>query len=147
MYRLKGGELQVFLVHMGGPFWAKKDEGAWSIPKGEFSDDEEALSAACREFFEETGFPPDGNFIPLSAIKQSGGKVIYSWAMEGDADPSLIKSNMFELEWPPRSGKMKLFPEVDRAAWFPLEQARVKILKGQQPLLDELITVMKYRTK
>lgn len=140
MYRDSRGCLEVFLVHPGGPFWAKKDLSAWSIPKGEFTADEEPLEAARREFEEETGIsvPAGGTFVPLTPIRQSGGKVVSAWAVEGDCDPSQIRSNTFSVEWPPRSGKKQEFPEVDRAEWFPLEVAREKILKGQLPMLDEL---------
>ena len=138
VYRLRNGNLEVLLVHPGGPFWAKKDEGAWSIPKGEMTEDEDPLKAAKREFFEETGFQIDGNFIALTPVKQAGGKWVYAWAVEGDCDAESIKSNTFSMEWPPRSGKRKEFPEVDRAAWFTLDQAKQKILKGQLSLLEEL---------
>lgn len=143
LYRFKEGELQVFLIHMGGPFWAKKDNGAWSIPKGEFSGNEGALAAAKREFEEETGFSVEGNFIPLPVISRPGKKMIYSWAAEGDCDASAIRSNTFELEWPPHSGKMQQFPEADRAAWFSIQKAKEKILKAQLPLLDELLVALK----
>ncbi len=128
----------MFLVHPGGPFWAKKDEGAWSIPKGEFGEDEDPLEAAKREFLEETGFQIDGNFIALTPVKQLGGKWVYGWAVEGDCDAAAIKSNTFSMEWPPRSAKKEEFPEVDRAAWFTIDQAKQKILKGQLSLLEEL---------
>lgn len=139
LYRFKEGELQVFLVHPGGPFWIKKDEGAWSIPKGEFGDDEDPLVAAKREFFEETGFPMEGNFIPLSPLRQKGGKLVIAFAIEGNLNADAIKSNEFEIEWPPKSGMKKSFPEVDRAAWFALEEATKKILPGQLALLEELL--------
>lgn len=138
LYRKAPNNLEVFLVHPGGPFWAKKDEGAWSIPKGEFPDTEEPLNAAIREFEEETGFSTSGNFVPLSSQKQKGGKVILAWALEGNVNPQEIKSNLFEMEWPPRSGKKQQFPEVDKAAWFTLTEARIKINAGQVPFLDEL---------
>jgi predicted NUDIX family NTP pyrophosphohydrolase len=138
VYRYTPGQPEVFLVHMGGPFWAKKDQGAWSIPKGEFEDEEDPLSAAIREFKEETGSEITGDFHPLEPIKQSGGKIVFAWSIEGDVDASTIKSNLFEMEWPPRSGIKKMFPEVDRAAWFSFSEAREKIIKGQQPLLDQL---------
>jgi predicted NUDIX family NTP pyrophosphohydrolase len=139
LYRFKEGELQVFLIHPGGPFWIKKDDGAWSIPKGEFlSEEEDAFAAAKREFYEETGFAIEGNLIPLSPLRQKGGKLVVAFAMEGNAAADAIKSNEFEMEWPPKSGKMKSFPEADRAAWFPLEDARRKILQSQLPLIDEL---------
>jgi len=146
LFRIRNKSLEVFLVHMGGPFWAKKDEGAWSIPKGEFTNEEEPLNAAIREFTEETGFTIDGDFIKLQPLKQSGGKIIYSWAVEGDCDPSEVKSNMFEMEWPPRSGQKKLFPEADRAAWFSPEAANTKIIKSQQSLIAELELLLKKTT-
>jgi predicted NUDIX family NTP pyrophosphohydrolase len=131
--------LEVLLVHPGGPFWAKRDEGAWSIPKGEFSEDEDALSAARREFEEELGqAPPDGPFIELGTIKQADGKLVTAWAVLGDFDLTTMRSNTFEIEWPPRSGLMKSFPEVDRAQWFDLDTARKKILPAQRPLLDQI---------
>jgi len=138
MYRFIGNSLEVFLVHPGGPFWAKKDLGAWSIPKGEYSEGEDPLHAARREFQEETGFVAEGQFIPLRPVTQPGGKIVLAWALEGDCDPRKIASNPFRMEWPPKSGKYREFPEVDRAEWFPLELAREKILKGQRSLLDEL---------
>jgi predicted NUDIX family NTP pyrophosphohydrolase len=137
MYRRRGTEVEVFLIHPGGPFWARKDDGAWSIPKGEFTE-EEPLAAAQREFQEETGFAPAGDFEPLTPIRQAGGKVVYAWSVEGDCDANAIVSNTFTMEWPPHSGQQRTFPEVDQAGWFSLPQARDKILKSQQPLLDEL---------
>lgn len=125
-------------MHPGGPYWAKKDEGAWSVPKGEFGDDEDPLTAARREFEEETGFTAVGELIPLEPLRQPGGKVVYAWAMRQDLDPSGLKSNTFSLEWPPRSGRQQEFPEVDRAAWFPIESARRKILQGQVGFLAQL---------
>jgi len=139
LYRIAGGRAEVFLVHPGGPFWAKKDDGAWSIPKGEFADGEEPLEAARREFKEETGFPIEGALTPLSPVKQPGGKTVYAWAVEGDVDADAIRSNTFSMEWPKGSAKTKSFPEIDRAAWFDLDAAaRVKILKGQLGLLEQL---------
>jgi len=138
MYRRRNGLLEVFLVHPGGPFWAKKDLGAWSIPKGEYADLEEPLAAAKREFEEETGIRPEGHFVPLKTIKQPGGKTVLTWAFEGDGDAAAIKSNTFSMEWPPHSGRQQDFPEVDRAGWFNIETAKQKILKGQSPILDEL---------
>lgn len=129
---------EVLLVHPGGPFWAKRDDGAWSIPKGEIEPDEDPLMAARREFEEETGFQAVGDPIPLDPLRQSGGKLVFAWAMRGDCDPSRLKSNTFSMEWPPKSGTKREFPEVDRAAWFPIETARRKILKGQAPLIAEL---------
>jgi predicted NUDIX family NTP pyrophosphohydrolase len=138
LYRVANKNLEVFLIHPGGPFWAKKDDGAWSIPKGEFEDDEEPLSAAKREFEEETGIKISGEFIQLNPIKQKSGKIVYAWAVEGDIDPVKIKSNSFEIEWPPKSGKMKSFPEIDKAAWFNLSDALTKINVGQMSLIKEL---------
>jgi predicted NUDIX family NTP pyrophosphohydrolase len=138
MFRRNAGTLEVLLAHSGGPFWASKDEGAWTIPKGEFDGDEEALSAAKREFEEETGTAPTGHFIPLEPLRQPTGKVIYAWAVEGEFDPSTLKSNLFAMEWPPKSGRYEDFPEVDRAEWFAMEAAARKMLSGQRPFLDEL---------
>ena len=138
LHRLRGSGIEVFLVHPGGPFWAKKDARAWSIPKGEFEVGQDPLEAAKREFKEETGFAVEGNFIELTPVKQPGGKVVYAWAVMGDCEAESIKSNTFSLEWPPRSGKRKEFPEVDRAGWFTPEVAREKILKGQLNFLEEL---------
>ena len=143
MYRYRDLSLEVFLVHPGGPFWAKKDEGAWSIPKGEYADEEDPLTAAKREFEEETGCEAAGDFIPLSPLKQPGGKVISAWAFEGDCRADTIKSNTFTLEWPPRSGRQAQFPEVDRAAWFSIEQAKKMILKGQVDFIEELCALVK----
>jgi len=140
LYRNAGGRIEVFLAHPGGPFWAKKDDGAWSIPKGEFTDGEEPLEAAKREFQEETSFPIEGTFIPLNPVKQPGGKTVYAWAVEGDIDAGAIRSNTFSMEWPKGSSKTKSFPEIDRAGWFVLDLARVKILKGQLGLLEQLST-------
>ncbi|MDO8211908.1 NUDIX domain-containing protein [Conexibacter sp. CPCC 206217] len=138
--RVGGGELEVLLVHPGGPFWAKKDVGAWSIPKGEHGDDEDALAAALREFEEELGTPPSPDAEPqsLGEVRQKGGKLVTAWALAGDLDPELIVSNTFEMEWPPRSGRTQAFPEVDRAGWFTLAQAREKLLPAQLPLLERL---------
>jgi len=138
MYRRRKGVVQVLLIHPGGPFWANKDAGAWSIPKGEFSGDENALTAARREFEEETGFLPAGRFVQLTPVKQPSGKVIHAWALEGDLDATAIRSNTFTLEWPPQSGVHQEFPEVDRAAWFTIEAAKEKIIKGQTDFIDEL---------
>lgn len=140
MYRRVGDSIDVLLVHPGGPFWAKKDAGAWSIPKGEYEPDEEALSAARKEFKEETGFDADGDFIPLAPIKQKGGKIVSAWAVEGSVDADAIQSNTFSMEWPPKSGRQAEFPEVDRAAWFGPAEARLKINSGQAPLVDDLCT-------
>jgi predicted NUDIX family NTP pyrophosphohydrolase len=138
MFRERSGRLEVLLVHPGGPFWKNKDEGAWSIPKGEVADTEDPLSAARREFEEETGFPAEGEAIALSPLKQAGGKVVHAWAVRGDLDPERIRSNSFSLEWPPKSGRTQDFPEVDRAGWFPLDLARRKLLQGQVDFLDQL---------
>jgi len=140
LYKQAGGVLQVFLVHPGGPFWKNKDAGAWSIPKGEFAEGEDALAAARREFAEETGQSLDAAGAPLALtpVRQSGGKLVRAWAIEGDADAEHITSNLCEIEWPPRSGRRMMIPEVDRAAWFGLEEARLRINKGQVALLDEL---------
>jgi predicted NUDIX family NTP pyrophosphohydrolase len=123
---------------MGGPFWAKKDEGAWSIPKGEFEDNEDPFSAAKREFAEETGLSPEGEAVALQPVRQPSGKLIYAWAMRRDVDLAQFRSNTFSMEWPPKSGRYQEFPEVDRAAWLTIEAARHKIVKGQVPFLDEL---------
>ena len=138
MFRRKAKEVEVFLVHPGGPFWTGKDAGAWTIPKGEYTDDEEALDAARREFEEETGFKADGEFIELGTIRQTSGKLVSAWAFEGDCDPGKLTSNVCIIEWPPRSGKAMEIPEVDRGAWFSLPDARRAILKSQQPLLDRV---------
>ena len=124
MYRRRNSEIDVFLVHPGGPFWSKKDLGAWSIPKGEYLDAEEPLQVAKREFEEETGFVPRGDFISLGDLKQPGGKIVSAWAFEGDCDPEKLKSNTFMMEWPPRSGRQIEVPEVDRGAWYSIEDAR-----------------------
>jgi len=143
MYRRGPEGLEVFLVHPGGPFWARKDAGAWSVPKGEYlAESEDALQAARREFEEETGTLPRGEFAELGSLKQPGGKVVTAWAFEGDADPAAIRSNTFTLEWPPRSGKQREFPEVDRAGWFTLAVAAEKILKGQLPFLRRLAEML-----
>jgi predicted NUDIX family NTP pyrophosphohydrolase len=138
MYRRSGGTLEVLLVHPGGPFWMKKDAGAWSIPKGEYEAGEEALAAAAREFQEETGLVARGPYTPLTPIRQQGGKVVEAWAFEGDCDAESLKSTTFSLEWPRGSGRRQEFPEVDRAGWFGLDEARRKILPAQAALLDEL---------
>ena len=138
LYRTNAGELEVLLVHPGGPFWVNKDDGAWSIPKGEFTDAEDPLAAALREFEEETGMKVSGEPVQLETVRQSGGKVVHAWAVQGDFDPATLKSNMFTMEWPPKSGKQEEFPEVDRAAWFTIAAASAKILKGQLPFLTRL---------
>jgi predicted NUDIX family NTP pyrophosphohydrolase len=142
MYRRLAGRLEVFLVHLGGPFWARKDAGAWSIPKGEYAEDEDPLAAARREFEEETGITPTGELAALAQVKQAGGKVVTAWAFEGDCDPSVIRSNSFSMEWPPGSGKMQSFPEVDRAAWFDIQAARARIHPAQTTFLDRLLACL-----
>jgi predicted NUDIX family NTP pyrophosphohydrolase len=142
LYRGKGSSLEVFLIHPGGPFWAKKDESSWSIPKGEFLENEDPLTAAKREFQEETGFSVEGPFVSIGSVKQSSGKVVQAWACEGDVDAAAIQSNTFQLEWPPRSGKYQDFPEADRAEWFTMDVARKKILKVQMPFLQNLERVL-----
>ncbi|HUK58884.1 MAG TPA: NUDIX domain-containing protein [Stellaceae bacterium] len=138
LYRRRGGMLEVFLVHPGGPFWARKDEGAWSIPKGEIASGEDALACAKREFREETGQGIEGEFRPLGEVRQAGGKLVTAWAVAGDLDAERIESNSFEMEWPPRSGRRQSFPEVDRAGWFSLAEARRRINKSQAAFLDRL---------
>jgi predicted NUDIX family NTP pyrophosphohydrolase len=142
LYRREHGVLRVFLVHPGGPFFAKKDAGAWSIPKGEIDVGEEPLEAALREFEEETGCRPAGRFLPLTPVTQKGGKTVVAWAAEGDCDAAAVRSNTFTLEWPPRSGRIQEFPEVDRAGWFTVDEAQDKINPAQVPLLDELARVL-----
>jgi predicted NUDIX family NTP pyrophosphohydrolase len=137
LYRGRGKEVQVLLVHPGGPFWAKKDLGAWSIPKGEAEPNDDLLEVALREVREETGFEVHGPFAPLAAVQQSGGKIVYAWAAEFDGDVRRIVSNTFSIEWPPRSGRFAEFPEVDKAEWFDRATASEKILPSQRPLLDE----------
>jgi len=139
MYRRRNHEIEVFLVHPGGPFWSKKDLGAWSIPKGEYLEGEEPLQAARREFEEETGFVPTGNFIGLGDLKQPGGKIVTAWAFEGDCDPAQLKSNTFLMEWPSRSGRQIEVPEVDRGCWYAIEDARQRLLPGQRAFLDSLL--------
>lgn len=138
LYRIMDEQLQFFLVHPGGPFFVRKDDGHWTVPKGEFPADEAPLDAAVREFEEETGYRPSGDFIPLQPVVQKGGKHILCWGVAGDMDAAALRSNTFELEWPPSSGKKKMFPEVDKAGWFNMEDARRKIKAAQIPLLEEL---------
>ncbi|MCZ2460324.1 MAG: NUDIX domain-containing protein [Chitinophagales bacterium] len=138
LYRIKNGVLQFFLVHPGGPFWKNKDAGAWSIPKGKFTE-EEPLEAAKREFEEETKLKPPENLIPLTPLKQKSGKLVYAWAAQADFDAGSVQSNLFELEWPPHSGKKQMFPEIDKAGWFDLNSAKKKIIPGQFPFVEELI--------
>jgi predicted NUDIX family NTP pyrophosphohydrolase len=142
LFRCKDNELEVMLVHPGGPFWARKDEGAWSIPKGILDENEDPLHAAKREFNEETGLEADGDFIELGEVKQPSGKIVHAWALEKDLDVTEIKSNSFTIEWPKNSGIMREYPEIDRAAWFSLDEAIKKILKGQIALLDRLEEVV-----
>jgi predicted NUDIX family NTP pyrophosphohydrolase len=139
VYRERPSGLEVLLVHPGGPFWARRDEGAWSIPKGEFLDDEDPFLAAVREFEEETGWSTDQLGIELEPVKQKGGTKIFAWAVRGDYDPATLRSNNFTMEWPPKSGRQQEFPEVDRAEWFPVDIARTKLNEGQLPLLLELV--------
>lgn len=161
LFRRSGAALELLLVHPGGPFWARKDDGAWSIPKGEYDEArDDPRAAALREFEEELGRPlpvpgpaaspaaaaaADGDdpLIGLGSVKQSGGKIVTAWAAEGDLDAEAVVSNTFELEWPPRSGRLRTFPEVDRAAWFPVEEARAKILRGQLPFIDALLSTIR----
>jgi predicted NUDIX family NTP pyrophosphohydrolase len=138
LYRKVAGSLEVFLVHPGGPFWKNKDAGSWTIPKGEFENEEPALDAAIREFREETGFALKGHFQPLSPIRQKGGKRVFAWALAGDLDPAAIASNTFEIEWPRKSGRQQVFPEVDKGGWFSLPAARKIINPAQIALLEEL---------
>jgi len=139
LYRTRDGIREVLLAHPGGPFWAKRDDGAWSIPKGEVDEGEDPYAAARREFAEELGaVPPDGDPLPLGEVRLKSRKRVVAWALEGDFDPDQLVSMTFEMEWPPRSGRTATFPEVDRAAWFDLETARVKLNAGQVPLLDAL---------
>jgi predicted NUDIX family NTP pyrophosphohydrolase len=139
MYRWKRGRPELFLVHPGGPFWAKRDEGAWSIPKGLYEPGEGPLAGAKREFEEETGCMPQGTFVELGSFRQPSGKLILAWALEGDFDLAQFRSNLFSMEWPPRSGAMREFPETDRAAWFSPQEAMRKVLKGQLPIVTTLL--------
>ena len=138
LFRKRPTGLQALLVHPGGPFWKKKDLGAWSIPKGEYTEPEDPLVAAKREFAEETGIQLDGDFLPLGSFKQPSGKMISAWALEGDCSVADIRSNTFTIEWPPKSGRQQEFPEIDRAEWFDLAEAQKRILKGQVAILDRL---------
>lgn len=141
LYRLKNAKTEVLLVHPGGPFWAKKDKAAWSIPKGEFTN-EDPLAAAKREFQEEVGIPaPEGDYADLGQFKQPSGKIVFAWALQHDLDLSLFKSNLFEMEWPPKSGQHQSFPEADKAQWLSLAAAKIKIVKGQVPILDALAAI------
>ena len=139
LFRTNDRGIEVLLVHPGGPFWRRKDLGAWTIPKGEVQPGEDLLDAARREYHEETGWPVEGEVISLGQVRQASRKVVHAWAVEGEFDPAAINSNTFEMEWPPRSGKMTTFPEADRAAWFGIDEARRRILPAQSPLLDALL--------
>jgi len=140
LYRYYDNLPEVLLVHPGGPFWAKKDLGSWSIPKGEFEADEDPLDAAKREVEEETGLKVQGDFVELTPVKQKSGKVIYAWAVQGNLNAAEIKSNTFEIEWPPKSGKKKTISEIDKAAWFNMDEAKKKVIQGQVPIIIELET-------
>ncbi len=142
LFRRRAGGVEMMLVHPGGPFWAKKDLGAWSIPKGLVDEGEDLLTAAKREFLEETGMTVDGEFLDLGSHKQPGGKTIAAFACEGDFDPASLKSNTFSLEWPPHSGRITEFPEVDRAAWYSIDEGFMKISKGQKPIIAALEALM-----
>jgi predicted NUDIX family NTP pyrophosphohydrolase len=142
VYRKRPGTLEVLLAHPGGPFWAKRDSGAWSIPKGEVDAQEPPLDAARREFHEETGFTVSGAFTALSPLRQPGGKVVHAWAVAGDCDPTQMRSNLFRMEWPPRSGKQQEFPEIDRVEWFAIDEALRRILPGQAGFLRQLATLV-----
>jgi predicted NUDIX family NTP pyrophosphohydrolase len=141
-YKKEGSDMLVFLVHPGGPFWAKKDQGAWSIPKGEFSEGEDPLAVARREFLEEVGQNIEGHFIELAPHRQPGGKLVHAWAVEGQIDEKSLRSNEFEIEWPPKSGRKQRFPEVDRGAWFTMREAEKRILPGQVPILMQLARLL-----
>ena len=142
-YRVRDGDIELFLVHPGGPYWSNQDDGAWSIPKGEFEEGDDPLAAARREFREETGFEVSGPFHALSPLKQPSGKVIHAWAVEGEINPGRVASNSFSMEWPPHSGKQQDFPEVDKAAWFSLAIAQKKLVPGQRGFLDQLQQLVK----
>ena len=143
LYRRGRAGLEVQLAHPGGPLWSRKDAGAWTLPKGQFTESELPLDAAKREFNEEMGSAPRGAFQPLGTIKHPSGKIIHAWAAESDFDASTVQSNLFSMEWPPKSGRMGEFPEVDRAGWFSIEEARHKIIKGQAPFLERLLEIAK----
>jgi predicted NUDIX family NTP pyrophosphohydrolase len=138
MFRRTPAGIEVLLAHPGGPWWANKDDGAWALPKGEYDDQEEALAAAQREFTEETGIVADGPFLSLGEVRQRSGKLVKAWAFEGDCDPAQLRSDEFEMEWPPHTGRMKRFPEIDRIAWYTPRDARLKILPAQLPFLERL---------
>jgi predicted NUDIX family NTP pyrophosphohydrolase len=143
LYRRRSGGIEILLVHPGGPFWVNKDDGAWSIPKGEYAAGEDALAAARREFAEETGSPVEGEAIALGSFRQSSGKIVDAWAVEGDFEPASLRSNTCTVEWPPRSGRMREVPEVDRGGWFTPEEAARKLLKGQRPILEALLSTIR----
>lgn len=147
LWRRRNGAVEVMLAHPGGPLWSKQDEGAWSIPKGEFEPGESAEAVAMREFREETGFGCEGELVPLAPCRQPGGKLVLAFALEGDCDAAVARSNLFSMEWPPRSGRMQEFPEVDRVAWFGLDAASRRIMPGQRPLLDELARLLAERSR
>jgi predicted NUDIX family NTP pyrophosphohydrolase len=149
LHRTRPHGPEFLLVHPGGPFWAKKDEGAWSIPKGLYETGEPPFEAARREFAEETGLPVEGDFIPLGEFRQPGGKIVSAWLVEADCDPAAVRSNLFSMEWPPRSGKTAEFPEIDRAGWFAPEEAAVKILRGQRAVIERAMQKLDFaaRTK
>lgn len=143
LWRRGASGVEVLVGHMGGPFWARKDDGAWSLPKGEHEPGEDALAVALREFEEETGSPlPSSDLLPLGEVRQSGGKLLTVWAAEGDLDADAVRSNTFAVEWPPRSGRVQEFPEIDRAAWVTVDVARTKLVTGQVPLLDRLLDAL-----
>lgn len=146
LYRRRGGVLEFFLVHPGGPFFVNSDAGAWGIPKGLIDEGEDPLEAARREFEEETGFKAAGAVLPLAPVRQTGGKIVHAWAMEGDCDPEMLKSNTFTMEWPPHSGRQQEFPEVDRAGWFALDEAKRLINPAQAGFLDELGRALRTKT-
>jgi predicted NUDIX family NTP pyrophosphohydrolase len=146
MFRRRGAEVEVLLAHPGGPFWASRDAASWTLPKGAVDEGEDPLAAARREFNEETGFTAHPPYHLLGELRQKSGKRITAWAFEGDADPTQLQSNLFEMDWPPRSGRMQAFPEIDRVGWFTLPQARRKLLPGQAPFLDALESVLAAQT-
>jgi predicted NUDIX family NTP pyrophosphohydrolase len=147
LFRFRNEKLEVMLVHPGGPFWAKKDNGAWSIPKGLFEENEKPMDAAKREFKEETGFEVDGEFIELGELKQPSKKIVHAWALEKDLDETKVMSNTFTLEWPKNSGRVQEYSEIDKAGWFDIEQAKKKILKGQIGFIDKLVEIINYVPK
>ena len=142
LYRRTTGEVEVFLAHPGGPFWQNRDAGAWTIPKGLIDEGEDPLQAARREFLEETGLDLDGPCFPLGDVRQKAGKIVHAWACEGDADPATVRSNEVQIEWPPRSGRWRSYPEVDRCAWYPVDLARSKINPAQAEFIDRLLTAL-----